>query len=423
MGYIGLLVVILVGAGIAWYQSFGPHPLAPAVVQTETGITNVLDSARDAALQLEGKSTNSEQTSGVKINPSTANLPENTQTMLVAGGCFWCVEADLEKLPGVLTVVSGYAGGSTQNPTYENYASGGHKEVVEVIYDAGRVSYEQILIYAMKHMDPTDDDGSFGDRGEYYSPAFYYSTTAEKTIIENLIAEVNDKGPYDKPLGIDVETTPTFYAAEDYHQDYYKGTLSQVKYKIYRTASGRDAFIKKWWGTDTGATLPWRKATSGQPVVTHQNSKIVMWKNYVKPADVELKTQLSAAQYDVTQREGTERSGTSPLDKIYERGIYVDVLSGEPLFSSKDKFDSGTGWPSFVTPISNSAVTEHVDKGLFSTRTEIRSAIADNHLGHVFPDGPAERGGMRYCMNGVALTFIPEAQMEDKGYGEFMNSL
>lgn len=436
MGYIGLIIVVLLGASIAGYQSFGTGFSKPATGQTESEVKNVLDSARVAASQLEGDKTESEETPAdpviskdsevtvtskdeTPVKSNMAVLPENRQIMLVAGGCFWCVEADLEKLPGVLSVVSGYGGGATQNPTYQNYAQNGHREVVEVTYDANRISYEQILIYAMKHMDPTDDKGSFGDRGEYYSPAFYYKTQAEKTIIENLITEVNDKGPYDKDLGIDVEATPVFNAAEDYHQDYYKGTLSQVKYIYYRNASGRDAYIKKWWGTDTGVTLPWRKAKAVQPVVTNQNSKIIMWKNYIKPADAEVKAQLSAVAYDVTQHEGTERSGTSPLDKNYERGIYVDVLSGEPLFSSRDKFDSGTGWPSFVAPISNGVVTEHVDKGFFSTRTEIRSTIADNHIGHVFSDGPADRGGKRYCMNGVSLTFIPEAEMESKGYGEF----
>ena len=147
------------------------------------------------------------------------------------------------------------------------------------------------------------------------------------------------------------------------------------------------------------------------------------WKNYQKPSAEVLKQTLDETTYKVTQEEGTERAGTHPSDKNYERGIYVDILSGEPLYSSKDKYDSGTGWPSFVKPISKEAVTEHVDKKLFSTRTEIRSAIADNHLGHVFTDGPEDKGGLRYCMNGVALRFVPEAKMMEEGYGDWLGSL
>ena len=147
------------------------------------------------------------------------------------------------------------------------------------------------------------------------------------------------------------------------------------------------------------------------------------WESYVKPDKETLKATLDNLVYRVTQEEGTERAGTSPLDKEYGRGIYVDILSGEPLFSSRDKYDSGTGWPSFTAPISADAVTEHEDRKLFSVRTEIRSRIADNHLGHVFPDGPADRGGLRYCMNGVALRFVPEAEMVAQGYGTFLKNL
>lgn len=145
-----------------------------------------------------------------------------------------------------------------------------------------------------------------------------------------------------------------------------------------------------------------------------------MWNDYKKPSEDSLENQLDELTFKVTQNEGTEKAGSSPLDKNYEPGIYVDVLSGEPLYSSKDKFDSGTGWPSFVRPITPTAVTEHVDKKLFSTRTEIRSAIADNHLGHVFNDGPKDSTGLRYCMNGVALRFVPKDQMEAEGYEDFL---
>lgn len=341
------------------------------------------------------------------------------EKMLVAGGCFWCVESDLEKNRGVITVVSGYAGGQTKNPTYNDYGDGGHREVVEVTYDPNIVSFEDILIITLKTTDPTDDAGTFGDRGEKYSAAFYYDTAEQAEIINKLIAEVDEFGPYDKPLAIDVEKRPTFYQAEAEHQDYYKGTLTKLKYQYYRNASGRNDFIAKYWGTDTGSELAWR-ATGANEISKINNN---MWINYNKPNQSVLKQSLDELAYKVTQEEGTERSGTSPLDKNYEPGIYVDILSGEPLFSSKDKYDSGTGWPSFTKPISAEAVTKHEDRKLFSTRTEIRSAVADNHLGHVFSDGPVDKGGERYCMNGVALRFIPEAEMEVLGYVDYLSAL
>ena len=350
------------------------------------------------------------------LNMENNQMKDNNaslKTLVVAGGCFWCVEADIEKIPGVVSAVSGYSGGITENPTYENYGSGGHREVVEVTYDPNVVSFEDILIIAMKHTDPTDDDGTFYDRGDKYSSAFYYENEEERQIIEKLIKEVDEFGPYDKPLAIDVEERKPFYPAEDYHQDYYKGTLSALKYKYYRNASGRDDLIEKYWGENTSEDLPWREEVQ-------VNEDQYMWSNYVKPSREILKEQLDPLVFKVTQEEGTERSGTSPLDKNWEPGIYVDVLSGEPLYSSKDKFDSGTGWPSFVKPITPEVLTLHEDKKLFTTRTETRSAIADNHLGHVFNDGPDDRGGMRYCMNGAALRFVPKDKMEAEGYGDFI---
>ena len=362
-----------------------------------------------------------EMTPMTQTNDQTAIQP-NIQTMMVAGGCFWCVEADLEKTPGVLSVVSGYAGGTLDNPTYETYKAAGHREVVEVTYDANQISYEDILIVTMKTTDPTDDDGTFADRGDGYSSAFYYETDEQKTIIDNLIAEVNENGPYDAPLAIDVEERPQFWKAEDYHQDYYKGSLlQQTKYKGYRAASGRNRFIETYWGDDTSPNLEWRN--ENQTNTSAMNDNTYPWSNYQKPDMETLEATMDPVAFKVTQEDGTERAGTSPLDKIYEPGIYVDVLSGEPLFSSRDKYDSGTGWPSFVAPITPDAVTEHEDRKLFTVRTETRSAIADNHLGHVFTDGPADRGGLRYCMNGAALRFVPEAEMAEQGYGDFLSAV
>ncbi len=404
MTYLALVAIIVAGAFAAFQHYL---PLDTNTDSAGSSLMDPIEAAKQAARQLEGDATlamNSDQNSSI----DKALLPGTTRTMMVAGGCFWCVESDLEKLSGVQEVVSGYAGGSLPNPNYQNYATGGHKEVVEVTYDPAVISFEEILIYALKHMDPTDGTGSFNDRGTYYGPAFYYSNEAEKKIIDTLIKEVNEKGPFEKDLAVVVAQTPQFYKAEDYHQD-------------YRNASGRDAFIEKYWGSDTGATLSWRKSNTTNPNTTTMTEK--PWLSYVKPSAEILKTQLDDTTFKVTQEDGTERAGTSPLDKNYERGIYVDVLSGEPLFSSRDKYDSGTGWPSFVRPIEAGAVTEHEDNTFFSKRVEIRSKIADNHLGHVFTDGPRDRGGMRYCMNGVALKFIPERDMQSQGYGDYISSL
>lgn len=375
-------------------------------------LTEPATSTSDAEVEI----TNQEPT--MTSNNTTPAVPvtPNIQTMLVAGGCFWCVESDLEKTPGVLEAVSGYAGGTSENPTYDDYGKGGHREVVEVTYDANQISFEEVLIVTMKTTDPTDDDGTFADRGDKYSAAFYYETPAQKATIDALIADVNANGPYQAPLAIDIESRPKFWAAEDFHQDYYKGTLSALKYKYYRTASGRDRFIAENWGSDTSPTLLWRNQTTAM-------NNTYSWSEYQKPSNEVLKGQLDELAYKVTQEDGTERAGSSPLDKVYERGVYVDILSGEPLFSSRDKFDSLTGWPSFTQPIFEGAVTEYEDKKLFSTRTEIRSVFADNHIGHVFNDGPNDRGGLRYCMNGVALRFVPEAEMDAAGYSDFVQYL
>ena len=410
----GLLIAVTAFFGFQSEEvTVEPAPvISEAVVQVDAEETqNLTENSRAPENKTaDVLSSQSEMPAGTAV----ANIPMDIQTMIVAGGCFWCVESDLEKLDGVVSVISGYSGGTTENPTYENYGSGGHREVVEVTYDANKISYEDILIVTMKTTDPTDDEGTFGDRGDKYSAAFYYETSAQQQTIKNLIAEVDEFGPYDAPLAIDVEQRTKFWPAEEYHQDYYKGTLSQLQYRYYRNASGRDRFIDTYWGVNGGtAELPWRNTTSN-------NNKTYMWSNYQKPSPEELQELLDPIVYKVTQQDGTERAGTSPLDKITEEGIYVDVLSGEPLYSSKDKFDSGTGWPSFVKPITADALTEHVDRKLFSVRTETRSAIADNHIGHVFADGPADRGGLRYCMNGAALKFIPKADMQAAGYGDFL---
>lgn len=343
-----------------------------------------------------------------RASTSSAENVVADSTALFAGGCFWCVESDFEKLSGVTEVISGYAGGDTENPTYEDYAKGGHREVVKVHYDSSVVSYEKLVEYLIRHIDPTDPEGSFGDRGVEYSPAVYYSTEAEKEMAERVIAEIDASGVFDTPLATPVLPAPPFYPAEEYHQDYYK--KSSLKYNFYRKASGRDAFIEKHWSDQA----PFRLDGDTRAF------DVSAWEDFETLDDAQLREELSEMEYKVTQKDGTEPAFQNELHDETRDGIYVDIVSGEPLFSSTDKYDSGTGWPSFTRPIYEGAVVEKTDYKLILPRTEIRSRFADSHLGHVFEDGPAEAGGLRYCMNSAALRFIPKDEMEASGYGQFL---
>jgi peptide methionine sulfoxide reductase msrA/msrB len=358
------------------------------------------------------------QTEVLTIDDTTMNTNHTekgevveTQTAVMGTGCFWCVEQDFKKVHGVTDVISGYAGGTTENPTYETYAAGGHREVVRITYDPGVVSFGNLVEHVIKYGDPTDGGGSFFDRGEQYAPVVFYNSDEERDEALTVIRRIDEMKVYPKPIAIDVLPLSLFWPAEAYHQDY--GENNPIRYNYYRAGSGRSAFIKKHWDDDAHEFIASEKPKRENADDMSGTTK--PWENFVKPSEEELRTRLSSLQYDVTQEEGTERAGTSEYDKFYEPGIYVDVVSGEPLFSSRDKYDSGTGWPSFVKPITDGAVTLHVDKRLFTTRTEVRSRYADSHIGHVFDDGPSDRGGKRYCMNGAALSFISKADMEKEG--------
>ncbi len=369
-------------------------------------------------------------------NRGDADVAGNA-TAILAGGCFWCVESDFAKLPGVTDVVSGYSGGTSADPTYENYAGGGHVEVVKVTYDPSKVTYGGLVEWLIKHSDPTDGQGSFHDRGAQYRPVVYYGYEEEKQAAEKVIAEVNKLGVYDKPLALEVAEREKFWPAEDYHQDYAKNSL--VKYDYYRYRSGRDAFIEKHW-SDRAEKLelpgsiaaveddPDKALTSvlaGDPgtgnTVTNADSVEPPWKDFRKPSKQELKQKLTDIQYEVTQEDGTETAFQNMYWDDKESGIYVDLVSGEPLFSSTDKFKSGTGWPSFVRPLDKQFIELREDNTLLMTRTEVRSKIADSHIGHIFNDGPPDRGGKRWCMNSAALKFVPREKMEAEGYGKYFS--
>lgn len=356
-------------------------------------------------------------TTSVVSNSSTST----TKTALLANGCFWCVEHDMRQVAGVREVSSGYADGSTEHPTYENYAEDGHREVILVTYDPEIVTYGELVEHIIKHGDPTDAGGSFHDRGPQYAPAIYFADEAEETEARRVITAIDNLHIFPEPLPLLVLPRVPFWPAEDYHQDY--ATKNPLRYTYYRNGSGRDTFIETHWGTTAGTFVVPRAHASPSMATSTSTSKEEVWKTYTKPSDDILKTTLTPLSYDVTQRSATEPSFKNEFDTNFAPGIYVDIVSGEPLFSSRDKYDSGSGWPSFVQPISLDAVTLRSDNTLFTTRTEVRSHYADSHLGHVFDDGPIDRGGKRYCMNSAALRFIPLDAMEREGYDYLIPSV
>lgn len=316
-----------------------------------------------------------------------SNQEPNWDKATFAGGCFWCMLAPFQEKDGVGKVIAGYIGGHKDHPTYREVCAGqtGHYEAVQVTYDPARVTYPELLDIFWRQIDPTDPGGQFHDRGQSYQTAIFYHNEQQQQQAQDSRASLQASGRFQQPIATQILPAAKFYEAEDYHQNYHQ--KNPIHYNQYKRGSGREAYLQEIWG---------------EPRLNVE----------------ELRQRLTKLQFDVTQNNATEPPFRNQYWDNEQAGIYVDIVSGEPLFTSLDKFDSGCGWPSFTRPLDRNSLLEKLDKSHGMIRTEVRSRGAGSHLGHVFTDGPAPTG-LRYCINSASLRFIPADDLEKEGYGAY----
>ena len=313
-------------------------------------------------------------------------MGEKKELATFAGGCFWCMVSPFEEQPGILGIVSGYTGGHTENPTYEEVCSDttGHYEAVQITYDPDVMPYQTLLEQYWQQIDPTDPGGQFNDRGHSYRTAIFYHNEDQRRLAEKSKQALAESGRFQKDIVTEIRPAAPFYQAEEKHQEYHK--KNPFHYNLYREGSGRARFIRE----------NWKKVKT----------------------DEQLRNELTELQYEVTRNNATE----PPFDNEYwdnkEEGIYVDVITGEPLFSSLDQYNAGCGWPSFTKPLQRMELEEKLDTSYGMRRIEVRAKTSDSHLGHVFDDGPGPDGA-RYCINSAALRFIPKEQLAEEGYAQY----
>ncbi len=329
-------------------------------------------------------------------------MNETVLIIYLAGGCFWGVEHYMQLLPGVVATEVGYANTTVNHPSYEEVCTGktGAVETVKVSYDSGKTSLSFLLDQFFQIIDPTSLNRQGNDRGTQYRTGVYYADPADRPIVMNALARLQSK--YPEPLQVEVKPLKNYFAAEAYHQDYLGSRpdgYCHVPVSMFEHARR--------------AVVPDETIESDRAIRDAERRRLSEGK-------AGLKRRLSSIQYEVTQNEATERPFSSKYNDTNAEGIYVDIVSGEPLFCSKDKYDAGCGWPSFTRPIHKQVINERADFKIGYERTEVRSASADSHLGHLFGDGPVDKGGYRYCINGAALRFVPKKEMKKAGYGDYL---
>lgn len=317
-----------------------------------------------------------------------------------AGGCFWCLEADFQHLPGILSVTSGYTGGDTPSPTYDEVSQGdtGHFEAVQVRFDPALVDYRALVDWFWRRIDPMSADGQFCDHGAQYHTAIFYHSPDQEREAEASRAALAALSLLPRPIETEILPAGAFFPAEGHHQEYSK--KNPRRYNMYRMDCGRDATLSRLWGSQVADPL-----FGYVPRLARMT-----------PPEAELRKLLSPLAYRVVREAGTEPPFENAYFSEHRPGLYVDAVSGAPLFASQDKYDSGTGWPSFTRPLMPGNITTRTDRKLLTPRTEVRSWHSGIHLGHVFDDGPREHGGLRYCMNSAALRFIPAGELLRAGY-------